>query len=93
MNDEQLSRVEGWAIAMASFQAYLDYVVRDEIAMLLESGLIQAEPVEDVVAHLKSSVMERMAKDISEYLPQVFGDLGKRLREAASNEGKTDMQT
>lgn len=81
--DQAPSRVEGWAMAMGAFQAYLDYVIRDEIAILLASGSIETEEAEVVAGNLKQAVMQHMADDISEHLPNVFGDISARIAEAA----------
>lgn len=82
MNDEP-SLVEGWAISQASLIAYLDYICRDEISQLLAAGTIAADIDADAVAdELKQKILKRAAADIAEKVPEVFGDLGRRLREA-----------
>lgn len=82
MNDEP-SAVEGWAIAQASLIAYLDYICRDEIAQLLAAGTIAPDVDADAVAaELKQKILRRAAEDLAEKTPEVFGDLGRRLREA-----------
>lgn len=86
MNDEQIKSVEGWAVAVGAFQAYLDYVTRYEINAILQSGTLTADDldIEKVVEDLKHAAMQHIADDISEYLPKVFGDLGTKLREATT---------
>ncbi len=86
MNDEQKASVEGWAIALGAFQAYLDYVLRYEINLILQSGRM-ADPdvdIEQISEELKTACMKHIAADISEYLPQVFGDLSVKLKEAVA---------
>lgn len=84
MNEEP-SAVEGWAIGHAALVAYLDYVCRDEITKYLESGKISADiDADQVAAELKKTIIKRVADDVAEHTPEVFGDLGRRLREAVS---------
>lgn len=75
--------VEGKEIAEGSLIAYIDYLLRDEIAQFLAAGKFKGEvdPVA-IAAELKDKVLKRAAGDLSDQIPNVFQDLSRRIKEA-----------
>jgi len=78
--------IEDWAIALGAFQAYLDYVCRYEINEIFKDMQEGSEPD---VQKLKDDIIKHVASDVTENMPQVFGDLGARLRKVAEDAQKS----